>query len=354
MKSLQKSNRTVTLLAIILLIIGILPSLVNASRPRAVTLIYFRGSGMDHAIRLEWATATELDTAGFFIERASSSGGAFFQLDSIGFIPSSATAGGLVGAEYEAVDDDGVVNGATYWYSLVEVELDGSENRSETISVVAGEPEPTATSDPGATATNVPTASATSPGSSGSTPTATAPQSSGTRSAADATATAAAPLRTVTTREVGTNESSADEALRRDRSSDIPGSSSSGSSQADPTADGYPAPDSPADALDGGNFDDPYPGNSQNPSDEPIPGYPLGIESVDTFRAPDASSDLSGYPDARQISNNLDNLPEGNSAVTEQEPLTTLILWAGFLSSFMLFLAAVIGSTYYYRRQNKK
>jgi len=342
------------LLAIMLLVIGILPSLVIASRSRAVTLIYFRGSGMDHAIQLQWATATELDTAGFFIERASSSGGAFIQLDSIGFIPSAATAGGLVGAEYEAVDDDGIINGTTYWYSLVEVELDGSENRSETISVVAGEPEPTATSDPGATATNVPTASATSPGGGGPTPTSTAPRSTGTRSAADATATAAAPLRTVTIREVGTNEASADEVARRDRSSDIPGSSSSESYQAGPTAGGYPAPSTPSDAFEGENFGDPYPSNSLNPDEEPIPGYPAGIENVSSFQVPDVGNNPSSYPDARQISKDLNNQPEGNSTVTEQEPLITLILWAGFLSSFMLFLAAVIGSTYYYRRQNKK
>jgi hypothetical protein len=37
----------------------------------AVVLLYFRASSGNQVVRLEWATATELDTAGFFVQRSN-------------------------------------------------------------------------------------------------------------------------------------------------------------------------------------------------------------------------------------------------------------------------------------------
>ncbi|HET7376861.1 MAG TPA: hypothetical protein VFK30_09145, partial [Anaerolineae bacterium] len=55
-------------------------SLLARSAYAAITLLYFRANIADPAIRLEWATATELDTSGFYIGRGQSVGGPFTHL----------------------------------------------------------------------------------------------------------------------------------------------------------------------------------------------------------------------------------------------------------------------------------
>ena len=97
----------------------LISTLVAAIDPTVVTLLYFRGNGLDSAIRLEWATGTELDTAGFRLERSTSSAGPYTFLDDIGFVPSEAPPDGLSGADYDALDESGTINGTTYWYRLV-------------------------------------------------------------------------------------------------------------------------------------------------------------------------------------------------------------------------------------------
>ena len=195
------------------------PALIAGANPAptAVTIIRFEGFGVANGVRLEWETGTEFDTAGFWIERANQQSGPYTRMmDTVGFIP--ATGDGIFGAEYEALDDTAVL-GLTYWYRLIEVELDGSENIPVApIAVTAGPttptptptrtpthtPTPTRTPTATATATNLPgqTATATPTSTATATPTQTAmPTAAATgpgQVVATATVTPARPLATAT------------------------------------------------------------------------------------------------------------------------------------------------------------
>jgi hypothetical protein len=174
-----------------LIFVSMLPNRISpaaaGAEPTAIVLLYFRGSGLNDAVYLEWATATEFETAGFRLERSHNENGSYLALDNIGFIPAEGL--GLEGAEYEAIDDT-AVNGQLYWYKLVEIEWGGTYNRSDPISVMAGIATPTAT------ATHTPVATATTGWTPTNTPlpTATTGSSSGPPAAATATATALATL----------------------------------------------------------------------------------------------------------------------------------------------------------------
>jgi hypothetical protein len=174
-----------------LIFVSMLPNRISpaaaGAEPTAIVLLYFRGSGLNDAVYLEWATATEFETAGFRLERSHNENGSYLALDNIGFIPAEGL--GLEGAEYEAIDDT-AVNGQLYWYKLVEIEWGGTQNRSDPISVMAGIATPTAT------ATHTPVATATTGWTPTNTPlpTATTGSSSGPPAAATATATALATL----------------------------------------------------------------------------------------------------------------------------------------------------------------
>ncbi|MFZ0546506.1 MAG: hypothetical protein WAM60_13760, partial [Candidatus Promineifilaceae bacterium] len=111
----NKRGRWLFILAFIIGLAAIWPSKVNALPQEVITLLYFRGTGQDNAIFLEWETATEFETEGFIVKRADSQAGPYTQLDQIGFIP--AEGGGIIGAYYHALDDVNVVNGQTYWYT---------------------------------------------------------------------------------------------------------------------------------------------------------------------------------------------------------------------------------------------
>src|SRR5687768_1681990 len=91
-----------------------LPAQANPG-PESVDLLYFTATGLNNAVQLDWATASEFNTAGFMIERSLDAAGPYTVLDDIGFIPSE--GGGIIGAVYEATDYT-AVNGTTYWYQL--------------------------------------------------------------------------------------------------------------------------------------------------------------------------------------------------------------------------------------------
>lgn len=118
----------------------LLPNPVKAKPKHNINLLYFQAIGQDNAVLLKWATATEFDTLGFILRRADNKVGPYEDLDEIGFIPGE--GGGVIGAAYEATDEMNVVNGQTYWYILVQIDLLGGESPTDPISVTAGlEPE---------------------------------------------------------------------------------------------------------------------------------------------------------------------------------------------------------------------
>ena len=127
----------------------------------AVTLIYFTGHGMQGFIHLEWATATELDNAGFYIMRSDSQLGSYTRISP--FIPTGPDS--IAGYTY-SYNDLNVVNEIGYWYQLEMVDTQGESTYDGPIQVIAGV---YATDEPTTTAT----ATATNPVQAGSTATAT-------------------------------------------------------------------------------------------------------------------------------------------------------------------------------------
>jgi len=89
--------------------------------PTAVDLLYLRAVGLAEGIRLEWATAVEINNFGFILYRATEPD--FTRASEIVFVP-SACRGNLCGAAYDyldtAVDPD-----AVYWYWLADVDTSG-------------------------------------------------------------------------------------------------------------------------------------------------------------------------------------------------------------------------------------
>jgi len=98
----------------------------QADEPTAVHLASFDAVPLNNAVRIDWETGTELNTAGFKIKRATIGGNEEF-LDNVGddgFI--SATGNVTSGSSYTATDNQ-AQNGAIYTYILFEIENSGTE-----------------------------------------------------------------------------------------------------------------------------------------------------------------------------------------------------------------------------------
>lgn len=84
-------------------------------------------------IIISWSTATEFETAGYFIYRSLAPDGDYERIND-GLIPSSGDA--VSGADYSYTDRD-VLPGFTYYYILEEVEMGGSTNREGPLEAMA-------------------------------------------------------------------------------------------------------------------------------------------------------------------------------------------------------------------------
>jgi hypothetical protein len=310
----------------------------------AVTLLYFQGQHNGDSVLLEWATATELNTAYFYLERADAQDGPYQMLDGIGLVPSEAPPDGLSGAEYQRLDDDNVSAGQAYWYTLVEVEsVQGTENRTQPIRVALGDAQPTNT--PTRTPTLAPTATATV-AISGS-PTATATATSTAQAGPTATPILA---RTVSTQASATPEPTGttlaahtaddivdtqDETLDRERTT--------------PTAPtvGYPAPDTEVPVIALQSDPNGYP--AAPPTEQvfvtksyPEPPGPRDLTNGDGTPVPNIGANSQAAAQGR-----LDeSQPPDNSPA-----LGTLFLWLGFAAALIVFISAVVGAVYFYSRQ---
>lgn len=78
-------------------------------------------------VQVEWETATELDTAGFFLYRSEAADGEFVQVNQT-LIDSQGSP--VTGAAYRYIDRQ-VEPGVTYFYLLEEVQKDARTNRYE-------------------------------------------------------------------------------------------------------------------------------------------------------------------------------------------------------------------------------
>ncbi|MBC7228180.1 MAG: DUF11 domain-containing protein, partial [Thermoflexales bacterium] len=91
--------------------------------PTAVELLYFRVGGVaGRSVRLEWATAVEVDTFGFNLYRAPVAD--FARAEAVASVPSEARGGGATYVYTDTVPADGV-----WWYWLAEVDTSGRETR---------------------------------------------------------------------------------------------------------------------------------------------------------------------------------------------------------------------------------
>lgn len=107
---------------------------IHTTARAAVTLVYFRATGVSYGVFLEWETASELDNLGFFVNRSLSQGSGYTRIS--GFIPASGNP--LLGGYYQ-YNDTSVSNGTTYWYKLESIDVHSVAEFSEPpVSAIAG------------------------------------------------------------------------------------------------------------------------------------------------------------------------------------------------------------------------
>jgi hypothetical protein len=355
---------------------------VTAAPPLAVGLISFTASPMDTAVRLQWETGTEQNTAGFKIKRASDSATVFlmpadvealnseqiepFPPEGHAFIWSKGTP--ATGAIY-IIADRSVVNGLTYTYSLIEVESDSNEMELSSVTVTAGLPTDTPTSTPVVieddpsgtdvaddpaqktpsatrtlrpTATPLPTATVTAASTATSravtTPTDAA---SGTNSPPFATAfptlstsIGSEPLAAGTATPYILNGSDPDQAtLSADQVSEF--ETVQIAAQGEPEAtppEGYPGPTQSASPDDA---DGVFP-----PSPTSIAPYPAGTGAMMATPVPIIGSQ-QGQAQPTPIADTTPN----------QVLLGRIYLWGAFIIAALIFITAVIGSIILFTRK---
>ena len=100
--------------------------------PTAVELLYFRvGGTVGPQVRLEWATAVEIDNFGFRLYRAPVAD--FARAEAVAFVPSEARGGGATYVYTDTVPYDG-----TWWYWLADVDSQMQETVHGPVRAVVG------------------------------------------------------------------------------------------------------------------------------------------------------------------------------------------------------------------------
>lgn len=363
--------------------LGVWGPAAQARAPRNVELMYFTAEGILAGVQLDWRTATEYETAAFRIKRASSAAGPFTFIDvwqygqQISIIPLQNPGFPETGGIYR-VQDLAAAAGQTFWYTLVEIEMDGDEIELETLSVVAGITT-TPTSTPTATATgqvigggnndnNTPTA----------TPTATATQLTASptpipqNTSAPATATTRAntapptiqPTNTTTTTAGGSNGGSTGSGSSGGTTT-TGGTSGSGSqpvAQITPTAAAYPvsgsvsnnaAPGTPEPTAAAYPEGQPTLTTDPNATPYPIQEVPAGIGEEEPYQGSTPAVTDFGT-DAGSPADNT--LPPPIQSVGDAAGSSTrgrIVLWIGFLGGLLIFAAGVFGTILLFtRKQN--
>ncbi len=148
------------------LVCGFLGTLFVIHTQAAVSLLYFRAIPENQNVKLQWATATELNNVGFFVKRSTARDTGYARLNSV-IIP--AKGDGLTGGNYELVDST-ATTGAQYWYLLESIDFSQASQFSDPVAITVGStPTVTATLTPSPTnatpsTTLTPNATLTQPG----------------------------------------------------------------------------------------------------------------------------------------------------------------------------------------------
>ena len=90
-----------------------------------VELTSFTAKAGDRFVTLRWSTASELDNQGYAIIRSLEKKGDYEQIDSWETNPALRGAGTSTEAHNYTFTDHSVFNGVTYWYKLVDVDVNG-------------------------------------------------------------------------------------------------------------------------------------------------------------------------------------------------------------------------------------
>jgi hypothetical protein len=167
----------VFLLAAVFVLAGLLQPARRAHA--AVTLISFSAELVGANVQLTWETATELDTAGFYIHRSTQSSGPWTDASRINPDIIPAEGDGLTGAVY-AYPDLTLLAPGTYTYLLESIDSNTQQSTYYTsyvdsILIAGATPTRTATATATLTATQGPSSTPTATATQGpsSTPTAT-------------------------------------------------------------------------------------------------------------------------------------------------------------------------------------
>lgn len=100
----------------------------------AITLLYFTATPGNQQIRLNWATATEIDNAGFFVQRSSQPNSGYARIHTEIIL---AKGDNFTGSTYEYLDS-GLPNGAQFWYRLESIDFSQQSQFSNPILAVVG------------------------------------------------------------------------------------------------------------------------------------------------------------------------------------------------------------------------
>lgn len=103
----------------------------ESGAPLPVELLSFDASAQDELIRLDWATASELDNAGFEVQRSTD--GIDFSV--IGWVDGNGTTNDLTTYRF---DDEEAQAGVRYYYRLKQVDTDGDFDYSPVATAMLG------------------------------------------------------------------------------------------------------------------------------------------------------------------------------------------------------------------------
>ncbi|HPN38824.1 MAG TPA: T9SS type A sorting domain-containing protein [Melioribacteraceae bacterium] len=96
-----------------------------------VELIYFKADVYYNIVLLSWGTATELNNYGFVIERSTTED--FVNFENLGFVEGHGTS---YNTWHYSFEDTTISVAGTYFYRLNQIDIDGNNKYSPTVSVV--------------------------------------------------------------------------------------------------------------------------------------------------------------------------------------------------------------------------
>lgn len=337
---------------------------IFASSSMNVGLTRFEAIPLDNAVRLEWDTETELETAGFMLKRGQN--GSFDYLanpDASGSLFIISEGGPAIGSNYTYMDE-AVVNGEIHTYQLIEAVADGSE-------VILAE----STVTIGIVPTNTPIVLATGGGNGNGNNLATATESatlpatvfpSPTPQTNDPIVPSATPFPTSTPTKVATMVAT----MVRVTDEVSPDVEVEHQVASEPS---FVDPNNESDDTDTANTgvavafaqEDPenYPGAE---TIEELPGDSFDNTGVDTIDEGQDSTGVGENPDLPDIIGttpypanpspfNLDSeLQDTETTQSSSSMAGKVYLWVAFIAAIVIFTAAVLGAILLYTRQRSK